>query len=64
MKIDSNLVVLITGGASGLGLATVTMFVEHGAKVFACDINEQNLTFLKEKHPSVYTMVCDVTKEE
>jgi len=32
---------LITGGASGLGEATVRYFFEHGANVVLLDINEQ-----------------------
>lgn len=33
-------VAVVTGGASGLGLATVTRLVEKGAKVFIFDLNE------------------------
>ena len=29
---------LVTGGASGLGRATVERFVKHGAKVVLCDL--------------------------
>lgn len=38
MKFD-NQVVLVTGGASGIGLATVQSFAERGADVLLCDIN-------------------------
>lgn len=38
MKFD-NKVVLVTGGASGIGLATVEAFAAGGADVLLCDIN-------------------------
>ena len=38
----NNKVALVTGGASGLGQATVENFVAGGAKVVILDINEDN----------------------
>ena len=35
-------IALVTGGASGLGQATVEAFVSRGAKVVILDINEEN----------------------
>ncbi|WP_374664242.1 SDR family NAD(P)-dependent oxidoreductase [Acinetobacter sp.] len=37
----NNKVVIVTGGASGVGLATVTSFCKKGAKVVIADLNEQ-----------------------
>ena len=40
MKIDKNLVVIVTGGASGLGLATVRLLRSMEAQVVVADMNE------------------------
>ena len=38
----TNKVALITGGASGLGLATAEVLIKSGAKVMLLDLNEEN----------------------
>lgn len=40
MKIDKNLVVIVTGGSSGLGLATVHLLRSMEAQVILADVNE------------------------
>ena len=46
MKISAETGVLVTGGASGLGLAVVEKFVSLGAKVAVFDMNEEELSLI------------------
>ena len=41
MKLDSNITAIVTGGASGLGEATVRMLAEKGVKCGIFDMNEE-----------------------
>ncbi len=43
-----NRTALITGAAQGIGRAAVLRFIEEGARVIACDINESKLRELHE----------------
>jgi NAD(P)-dependent dehydrogenase (short-subunit alcohol dehydrogenase family) len=65
MKITKDLVFFITGGASGLGEATVREIHALGAKVAIADMNDERLALLKnELKERIVTVKCDVTKEE
>ena len=59
MKIKDQYV-LITGGASGMGLATTHHFHQLGAKVIALDINEQALAELNNEL-GIYTIRGDIS---
>lgn len=53
--------VLVTGGASGLGLAMVFSLVDRGAKVVVLDIDEPGMRSLL-MHESVRCVKCDITQ--
>jgi uncharacterized oxidoreductase len=48
MKINGN-TILITGGATGIGLALAEAFVEAGSEVIVCARTEENLKQAKKK---------------
>jgi len=55
-------VAVITGAASGIGLATVELFVERGARVLAADFNAEAGAALADRlGPAVRFERCDVT---
>jgi NAD(P)-dependent dehydrogenase (short-subunit alcohol dehydrogenase family) len=54
---------IVTGGASGLGLATVERLVADGARVVALDLPTADTTALKELGQSVEFVGVDVTDE-
>jgi NAD(P)-dependent dehydrogenase (short-subunit alcohol dehydrogenase family) len=59
--------VLISGGKSGIGLATAKRFLEEGSRVFVCGHAEKELTqTLETLNPlgSIAGCGCDVSKED
>lgn len=55
--------VLITAGASGLGLEMTRVFVSAGCDVFVCDIDKDHLDALSQELAGVHTCVTDVSDE-
>ena len=49
MKLTADLVCFITGGASGLGKATMRYLVSHGCKVPIADMNNERMESLKKE---------------
>jgi len=59
----SGLRVLITAGASGIGLAIAESFAREGARIHICDISQQALSACVSAHPDWGTSLCDVSEE-
>jgi NAD(P)-dependent dehydrogenase (short-subunit alcohol dehydrogenase family) len=56
---------VVTGGASGLGAATVRMLAKNGAKVVIADINEKSAGELVQELGEAVTFIkTDVTNED
>ncbi|GGG77511.1 SDR family oxidoreductase [Paenibacillus radicis (ex Gao et al. 2016)] len=63
MKLDSN-TILITGGASGIGLALAERWIKTGNKVIIVGRREDKLAEAKALYPELHTYRFDVSKEE
>ena len=59
----SNNKILITGGASGIGLGLTERFIQEGNTVIVCGRRESVLKEVSDKFPSVITKVCDLSTE-
>jgi NAD(P)-dependent dehydrogenase (short-subunit alcohol dehydrogenase family) len=53
--------VIVTAGAAGIGLEVARAFVEEGAKVWVCDVDEAALAALAQSDPAIRSAKCDVT---
>ena len=62
MNITGNKI-LITGGASGIGLGLTERFIRENNTVLICGRRESVLNEVSEKFPSVITKVCDLSVE-
>ncbi len=66
MKLNDQ-VALITGAANGIGLATARRFLEEGARVALCDIDEAGLSQAASQLAplgQLITVAADVTRED
>jgi len=55
--------ILITGGASGIGLGLTERFLLENNTVIICGRRASLLAEIEQKHPSVITRVCDLSVE-
>ncbi len=53
---------LITGGASGIGLGLTERFLQENNTVLVCGRRESVLQDLTDRYPSVITRVCDLAE--
>ena len=56
--------VLITAGASGIGLATARAFAREGARVHVCDVDRGALDALARSDSALTQSVCDVVRPQ
>ena len=59
----SNNKMLITGGASGIGLGLTERFIRENNTVIKCGRRKAALQEVKDKFPAVITKVCDLSTE-
>jgi uncharacterized oxidoreductase len=62
MKLNNNKI-LITGGASGIGLAMAERFIQENNTVIICGRRASLLQEVKDKLPAIITWPCDLTVE-
>ena len=56
--------VLISAGASGLGLAIANKFLDQGAAVHVCDIDSVAIDKVKSHHPKMSCSLVDTSKPD
>ena len=65
-QILKNKKIIISAGASGIGLATAKICLSRGAQVYLCDLDIKSLNKLK-KHPLInkklFVFLCDASDE-
>ncbi len=56
--------VLISAGASGLGLTIARKFIDEGARVHVCDIDSKAIDKIENHHPKLSGSLCDTSKPD
>ena len=63
MQLNDN-VVLVTGGASGIGLALAQRFLTAGNRVIICGRRQAQLQAAAAAHPGLVTRMCDLAEAD
>ena len=63
MKVSGN-TVLITGGATGIGLALAEAFSKKGNEVIICGRRKNKLLEAQKRLPEIHVRVCDISKHK
>jgi uncharacterized oxidoreductase len=63
MELKGN-TVLVTGGATGIGLAIAQRFINAGSKVIVCGRREEKLKEVKSRFPNLHTYQCDLADDK
>jgi uncharacterized oxidoreductase len=63
MQLSGN-TILITGGASGIGLALTVRFLEKGNEVIICGRREDKLIEAARQYDGLKTRICDLASDE
>lgn len=63
MNISSNKI-LVTGGASGIGLGLTERFIKEGNTVIICGRREDVLNDVAATYPTVITRACDLSRTD
>ncbi|MBT4520187.1 MAG: SDR family NAD(P)-dependent oxidoreductase [Halieaceae bacterium] len=63
MKLSGN-TILITGGATGIGLAMAKALIHFDNRVLICGRRQEKLDEAKQQHPDVICFCCDVASAD
>ncbi|WP_431712524.1 SDR family oxidoreductase [Serratia marcescens] len=63
MKLSGN-TVLVTGGATGIGLSIATRFLDAGSRVVICARNKEQLEWVRTTYPAFETIYADIGGHE
>jgi NAD(P)-dependent dehydrogenase (short-subunit alcohol dehydrogenase family) len=56
--------IVVTGGASGIGLEAAALFHSEGAAVFVLERRPESIEALRKNRPGIHAALCDVSVED